>query len=218
MCCAIPLLSLVALVGPSVDPNIDPTGDVYRPGLPGTPALGTIPDLTSGTAFFDVDNGELRFDFVFTDNVYPANDFIHLDNQLHGYVDIDFDVPPAASGNSWKSQLSGYQSNLEIEAYIDLITASNVEVALRDSTGGLMANVPITFDGSQVSITIPFADLYGSTAPGDAIAYAAYFYDLYQSTADVFPNNDGYLISIPEPASLSALGIGALALLRRRWA
>jgi len=208
----------MALCGPTIDPNIDPTGDVYLPGTPGTPAMGTVPDLTSGTAFFDADDEVLRFEFAFTDSVYPADDYAHLDNQLLGYVDIDFDVPPVASGNSWKSQLSGYQSNLGIEAYIDLLTASNGEVALLDSTGGPLANVPIAFDGSQVSITIPFADLYGLATPGDAIAYAAYFYDLWQSTADVFPNNDGYLVSVPEPVSLSVLGIGSLVLLRRRRA
>ncbi len=218
MSCAIPLLSVVVLVGPSVDPSTDPTGDVYSPGFPGTPALGTIPDLTSGTAFFDAGNEELRFDFAFTDNVYPADDYVHFDNQLHGYIDIDIDVPPTGSGNSWKSELSGYNSNLGIEAYINLATASSGQVTLSDAAGGLLANVPIAFDGSQVSITIPFADLYGSTPPGNAVAYAAYFYDLWQSTADVFPNNDGYLISVPEPVSLSALGIGGWVLLRRRWA
>ncbi len=211
MAYAILLLSISASLGPT----IDPVGDVYFPGMPGTPASGTIPDLILGAALFDDDNGELRFEFTFTDNVYPADDYAHMDNQLLGYVDIDLDDPPVASGNSWKSQLSGYQSNLGIEAYIDLLTASSDDVALMDPTGALLARVPIAFDGPQLSITIPFADLDGLATSGDAITYAAYFYDLWQSTADVFPNNDGYLV-VPEPVGLSVLGVGGLVLMLRR--
>jgi len=183
----------------------DPNGDVYLPGSPGDPALGSEPDLIAGAALFDIDQQELRFEFSFSDSVFPADDFDHMDEQLWGFVDIDLDVPPVNNSSSMKSQQSGYLSNLGIEAYVDLGYAYEGEVSLFDSFGTWISDVPISFEANVVTICIPFSDLYGPGTPGNEIAYAAYFHDISYSTADVFPNGDGYLLSqrVPEPTTLT---------------
>jgi hypothetical protein len=179
---------------------LDPAGDVYYPGAPNEPALGTAPDLLWGEAVLDRDHGQLRFRFGFADNVYPADDFEHYDSQLWGCVDIDLDVPPVGTGVSKKSELSGCLSDLGIEAYVDLGWATGGSTDLCDPNGNPISSVPISFSQNVVEIDIPLVDVYWTRPVGDRIACAAYFYDPTGSVADVFPNGRGYLIS-PEPGS-----------------
>ena len=184
----------------------DPVGDVYAFGDPGSPAGGTLPDLTQGDAFVDFGFGEMRFEFLFAEPVYAADDWDHYDQQLFGYVDIDLDVPPVDAANSLKSAVSGFASQLGIEAYVDLSQVSGGSAPLLDPAGGPIDSVyvPVVFADELVTITIPVSDLPGPLAAGDQggyAAFAAYFYDGSQMTSDVFPNGDGYLLVTPEPAS-----------------
>jgi hypothetical protein len=184
----------------------DPAGDVYAFGDPYSPAAGTLPDLTQGNAFVDLGAGELRFEFLFAEPVYAADDWDHYDQQLFGFVDIDLDVPPVDAGNSMKSSFSGFASGLGIEAYVDLSQVMGGFTPLLDPGGSPIGsvNVPVVFAGELVTITIPMADLPGPGAAGDLGGYgafAAYFFDGFQMTSDVFPNGDGYLMITPEPAS-----------------
>ncbi len=184
----------------------DPVGDVYAFGDPNSLAGGTLPDLTQGNAFVDFGLGELRFEFLFAEPVYPADDYDHYDQQLWGYVDIDVDVPPVNPGNSRKSAVSGFASLLGIEAYVDLSQVLGGSAPLFDPAGSPIDSVyvPVVFADELVTITIPVSDLPGPLAAGDQggyAAFAAYFFDGFQTTSDVFPNGDGYLLVTPEPAS-----------------
>jgi len=192
----------------------DPVGDVYAFGDPNSPASGSLPDLTQGNAFVDFGAGEMRFEFLFAEPVFPADDYGHYEQQLWGYVDIDLHVPPVDAGNSRKSALSGFASQLGIEAYVDLTQVSGGLAPLLDPAGGPIDSVcvPVVFDGQLVTITVPVADLPGPLAAGGQggyAAFAAYFHDVFQGTSDVFPNGDGYLLVTPEPAS-GAVIAGAL--------
>ncbi len=188
-------LAVTGLLGPVSDPS----GDLYSPADP-CPALpaATHPDLILGSAVLDAAAGVLRFEFTFTDAVYPADDFAHFDAQLHGFVDIDLDSPPTDERNSKKSALSCFGSTLGIEAYIDLglVASPTSTVPLFADGGGLVsADVPIEFNGATVTIGVPLADLDGLGAVGDEVAYAALFLDFGLAVADVFPNGDGYHVS-----------------------
>ncbi len=207
---------LLVLLGTPIGSVADPIGDVYLPGDPGSAAMGTIPDLVSGTATLDAGNDELRFDFTFTEAVYPRDDldFNHLENLLYAYVDIDLHVPPINPGNSKKSEQSGFLSGLGIEAYVDLGLVSAGWAPLFDPIGNLLDLVPVLFDGSAVTITVPFTNLGGS-APDNEVAYAAYFTDVFQGTADVFPNGDGYALT-PEPTTGAILALALSGWLARR--
>ncbi|HUW81770.1 MAG TPA: hypothetical protein VMZ31_03100 [Phycisphaerae bacterium] len=184
----------------------DPVGDVYPVGDPNSAAGGTLPDLRQGNAFVDFGLGEMRFEFLFAEPVYPADDYGHFDQRLMGYVDIDLDVPPVDPGNSLKSSFSGFASLLGIEAYVDLSQVMGGSAPLFDAAGSPVDSVyvPVVFADELVTITIPVSDLPGPLAAGDQggyAAFAAYFYDSSQMTSDVFPNGDGYLFVTPEPAS-----------------
>jgi len=197
---------LLCCLAASTASSTDPVGDVYAFGDPGTPAAGTLPDLTQGSALLDVGAGELRFEFWFADPVYPADDYDHYDQQLFGYLDIDLEVPPVDAGNSMKSTFSGFGSQLGIEAYVDLSQVMGGSAPLLDASGSPIDSVyvPVVFADELVTITIPVADLPGPLAAGDQggyAAFAAYFFDGFQMTSDVFPNGDGYLMVTPEPAS-----------------
>jgi len=197
---------LLCCLAASAVSSTDPIGDVYAFGDPGSPAAGTLPDLTEGSAFVDFGLGEMRFEFLFAEPVYPADDWDHYDQQLWGYVDIDLDVPPVDGANSRKSSFSGFASELGIEAYVDLSQVMGGSAPLLDASGNPIDSVyvPVVFAAELVTITIPVSDLPGPLAAGDQggyAAFAAYFYDSSQMTSDVFPNGDGYLFVTPEPAS-----------------
>jgi hypothetical protein len=80
-----------------------------------------------------------------------------------------------------------------------------------------LADVAVGFSGGLVSFTVPFDLVYGPNGPApdaNSIAYAAYFYDAFGMTADVFPNGDGYLISAPEPGTIALMTVGLFAACR----
>ncbi len=183
----------------------------------GLPRAGDGLGLLAGEAVFDEGAEELRFTFTFADDVYPADDWGHVDRQLWGYVDIDLDVPPVEQWNSNKSALSGYSSGLGIEAFVHLGTYSGGMAGLFDSAANRCADVPVSFTGPEVVITVDFDSIPGGPPTGDSIAYAAYFYDFLQSKSAVFPEGDGHALSVPEPAltGLLAFAMGTIACGRR---
>jgi hypothetical protein len=216
-------LAVVVVVGCTAAGVDDPAGDVYFPSSPGTPAGGTLPDLVLGGATVDTTAGELRLEFEFADPVLPADDFSDPYKQLHGFVDIDLDVPAVDQKNSNKSNRSGFSSFLGIEASIDFSFVAGGVAPLSDSSGSIVASVPVTFSGTSVILTIPTTVLSGLGTVGSTIAYAAYFTNTLQDTADVFPNGDGHLISMPPTApvpwmSLPGTGVAlGLLLLAGVW-
>jgi hypothetical protein len=202
----------------------DPVGDGYAAGLPGEPPEVNWPDLTSGNAWVDASHGELNFRFVFTRNVYLSDDFEHFEDAMNGYIDIDLNTPPGQKGISLKSDVSGYLSGLDVEAYLDLGMATDGTVEMYNRLGRWIADIPVECSGNVLTVRVPLSNLNAIMPIGDKIYYAAYFYSNLYDAADVFPNGErtegyGYLV-VPEPATMSLgvflAGAGIIASRRAR--
>lgn len=203
-------------------PVPDPIGDMYYPGEPNTPPSGTLPDLIWGGGYINRTTDELWFRFNFATTVYPSDDYDHFDEMLFGCIDIDLDVDllPVFRGYSKKSELSGYLSALDIEAYVELGAMNNGFAQLLDDNGNWLGDVAVQFDNTLVTICVPLSFLPRPLGPTAEVAYAAYFYDSNQFASDVFPNGErllgkGYLIT-PEPTTVAFMASAFCGWLMRR--
>ena len=204
----------------------DPSGDTF----------GTGPvqiDITSYDATYS--RGNTTFTIGFAGAISAASAFAA--NSLYGFIDLDLDrnattggfaaFPGVTSnlpgGNNWinyyasQGVVPGPTIATGDEAFIDLGSEANhagqVDV-FSATTNAILATVAISFTSNSVSLTIPLVGTGSSPALGFDILVgtSGELTDRAAngSVADLSHSAAGTVV--PEPSSLTLLGLGCLAL------
>jgi PEP-CTERM motif len=203
--------------------NVDPTGDTFAAG----------PDITTITTTISSGNLVFVIDFLAPISAPSAGVF---PNSVVGYIDLDTDqnaatggsgpfFGPVLGGNSWINvfippnpglpSIPGPLVPLGDDYYVDLWSEGGpghmgtVDV-VRTSDNTVTGTAPVTYVGSQLTVTIPLSFLGGD----DGIANFGILVGNFAAPTDRAPNGDAPLstvdvqIPVPEPASLALFGMG----------
>jgi len=186
----------------------DPAGDLFMAPDPGDPAGSTTPDITELNVWQSPDQVHVSLEFA--GEIRPADDFSAMELQLLGAIDfgVAADEPVYLSH---KSSLTIVPSHLELVAYLDLSSVFESAVWLNDGAHAPLASLPIDFGFDTVSVDVP-ANLFPSPVEG----YAVLVHNFYQDTWDMFPNEEGHAVIIPEPTTLSLFALILASVSRRR--
>lgn len=204
----------------------DPAGDTFGTGP-------TKIDITSYDATYSGTN--TTFTIGFAGAISAASAF--ASNSLYGFIDLDLDrnattggfaaLPGVTSnlpgGNNWinyyasQGIVTGPTIATGAEAFVDLGSEANhagqVDI-FSATTNAILATVAITFTSNSVSLTIPLIGTGSSPAMGFdlLVGTSAELTDRAAngSVADLSHSASGTVV--PEPASLTLLGLGCLTL------
>jgi hypothetical protein len=219
---------LLSLAATARADSIDPTGDTFGAGA-------GQHDITSYVA--QILGSDVRWIVRFAGPISPASAF--APDSVIGFIDIDTDRNPAtggtapwgtplAGGNSWINffvdpnpglpSIPGPLTALGDELYVDLFSEAfhpGLVDVVDSATNNVQATVPITFGAMSFSFSLPTSVL------GNSLVNYGVLVGTFSELTDRTPNGDAPATSearaVPEPASLSLLGAGALSLLGWAW-
>jgi hypothetical protein len=206
----------------------DPRGDTFNAGG------GYNVDVRSVGATYSLSGGVTNTTFVieFWDDIRPASEFAL--NSLFGYIDIDADRDASTGGTARANdpdQVLGPSGlaalNLGVEYYLDFFddAVTPGTVYLRDASDrSEVAAGTIAFASRKVTVSVPIPGVSGS--PRGAVNYSVVVGNGSQAT-DRGPGGyagDALTIpltsqsqAVPEPASLTMVGMGVAGLLALGW-
>lgn len=186
--------------------------DATTRGLPGTFVTGADPGIVGlGGTFTAVGTGA-QLSVPGTSGGFPGgitNGFNNTGNGylngIHSYVNLD------TMGNATRSPNSTTPTTLGANWYTD--SETDYDVVSADGQGTQLCD-PLGLDGGNI-----LAQIF--VTPGKDVAFTGTFTDPYESSATAFAGpagiaGTGFTSVVPEPASLSLLGLGATSLLARR--
>jgi hypothetical protein len=184
---------------------IDPTGDTF-----GTGAVQL--DITSLEAVYD--STSLYLMMSFATPIAPASAV--ASNSVLGFIDLDADQN-ASTGVTPFTNTFGPLSDivLGMDYFVDLGVEFSTPgfVRVYSSANVLQGSVPITYGSDFFAIAIPLALLGGD----DGVLNFAAVVGTFAEPTDEVPNGriPGTSSAVPEPGTLSLLGLAAIALVRR---
>jgi len=186
----------------------DPAGDTFMAPDPNDPPGSATPDMIEVGVWESA--GQVHVSLQFAGEIRPADDFSAIDLQILGAVDfgVAADEPVFLSH---KSSLTTVPSHLELIAYLDLSSVFESTVWLNNGAHEPLASLPIDFGFDTVSVDVP-ADSFPSPVDG----CAALVHNFYQDTWDMFPNEEGHAVIVPEPTTLSVFALILASVPRRR--
>lgn len=174
-------LAMICEVCSSGGVPADPAGDLFHPwgGQP-----GTQPDLLEISV--DSEGEAVEFTLKFAEPVFPADDWEHYEQQLHGRVDLGT-LDDGSHANTYKDDFYSELSYLQSFAGFDFALVYEGQVPLLDTVFNPLGNCPVTFAGDTVVVAVP-----KSLLPAWPAGFAVLVHDAYQTTWDVFPNAPGH--------------------------
>jgi hypothetical protein len=215
----------------------DPTGDTFGAGpvFLDITTYNAVTDLSLGNTTFTVNFAPT---VGFVNAIAPPSDF--AGNSVIGFIDIDIDGTNAAvvtgtwglplmGGNNWinffippnpgtpsipapNNTLIALGDEFFVDLFSEAFNPSMVDV-IDSNTNAVAFTVPITFNSTGFSVTVP---LVGTTGNG-ALNFGLLMGTLVEPT-DRAPNGASPATGVvPEPSSLLLFGVCAFVLLGSGW-
>ena len=226
------LLGMLALSASMAHGVIIDTFDAVPPSVnhpEGAGVAGTYYDITSD-AFASIAGGTLAgspalriLDGGFTNGVYVIYSGVVPADGLYT-LSLDMDIDEAGGLNGVRA----YQVGVVVNGAHRAANPSDLPAIDPNAPGQALANYPLTLtdgdDNANAIVTLTTGEFTASAGDSLLIAFSTDVtsgnYDLNSGTwgASAVVVDNIALNVVPEPASLSLLGLGALAALRRRRA